>query len=86
MYLDSDTNIKVPENTIVKVQLLDGQATTAKSLEPGDFVSLRNLRLRPPSRTSGPGNLSGRLGGDQRLVFKLRPQGTGCEELIALLQ
>lgn len=87
VHLESTSGINVPENSVMKVLMMDGQATIAKSLEPGDFVSLRNLRLKSGSRVSGPtSNLSGKLGGDQRLVFKLQPKGTGSEELLALIR
>ena len=86
IYIDPPTDVSVPTNSVVKVLLLDGQATTAKTLEPGDFVSVRNLRLKGSNRADGvEDNLSGKLGGDQRLIFKLQPQGTGNEDLLALL-
>lgn len=87
IYIDPPTDVSVPTNSVVKVLLLDGQATTAKTLEPGDFVSVRNLRLKGSNRADGvEDNLSGKLGGDQRLIFKLQPQGTGNEDLLALLR
>ncbi|KAL1944803.1 hypothetical protein VTO73DRAFT_3233 [Trametes versicolor] len=67
---------------VVRVELRDAQVDIAKSLEAGDFVAIRNLRLRP----SGGGTLlAGRLGGDQRLITKLNPKSTGNADLRALL-
>lgn len=68
---------------VVRVELRDAQVDIAKSLETGDFVAIRNLRLRP----SGGGTLlAGRLGGDQRLITKLNPKATGNADLRALLR
>ncbi|KAI0822761.1 hypothetical protein BC628DRAFT_1387561 [Trametes gibbosa] len=67
---------------IVRVELRDAQVDIAKNLEAGDFVAIRNLRLRP----SGGGTLlAGRLGGDQRLITKLNSKATGNTDLRALL-
>ncbi|KAI0636607.1 hypothetical protein C8Q77DRAFT_1276525 [Trametes polyzona] len=71
------------ENYVVRVELRDTQVDTARNLDPGDFVAIRNLRLRP----SGGGTLlCGRLGGDQRLITKLNPKASGNAELRALLK
>ncbi|KAI0362516.1 hypothetical protein OH77DRAFT_61120 [Trametes cingulata] len=67
---------------VVRVELRDAQVDTAKNLEAGDYVAIRNLRLRP----SGTGTcLAGRLGGDQRLITKLNPKASGNADLRALL-
>ncbi|KAI0647426.1 hypothetical protein C8Q79DRAFT_1118413 [Trametes meyenii] len=68
---------------VVRVELRDSQVDTARNLEPGDYIAIRNLRLRP----SGGGTLlSGRLGGDQRLITKLNPKASGNADLRALLR
>ncbi len=68
---------------VVRVELRDAQVDSAKNLEAGDFVAVRNLRLRP----SGGGTLlAGRLGGDQRLITKLNPKANGNADLRALLR
>lgn len=67
----------------MRVELRDAQVDIAKNLEAGDFVAIRNLRLRP----SGGGTLlAGRLGGDQRLITKLNSKATGNTDLRALLR
>ncbi|OJT02538.1 hypothetical protein TRAPUB_6955 [Trametes pubescens] len=67
---------------VVRVELRDAQVDIAKNLEAGDFVAVRNLRLRP----SGGGTLlAGRLGGDQRLITMLNPKANGNADLRALL-
>ncbi|KAI0934827.1 hypothetical protein AcW1_006221 [Taiwanofungus camphoratus] len=71
------------EDRVVRIVLFDGQIETAKHLEPGDFVSIRNLRLKPSGGTS---QLAGRLGGDQRLISKLQTHTTANEHLKALLR
>ncbi|KAI0807789.1 hypothetical protein C8Q74DRAFT_1322450 [Fomes fomentarius] len=72
-----------PPDGIVRVSLKDAQAETGKNLVIGDFVAIRNLRLRG----SGSDNqLSGHLGGDQRLISRLNPKATGNGELRALLR
>ncbi|CAL1705544.1 unnamed protein product [Somion occarium] len=85
VWFDRQPGDLVPNDRILKVLLLDEQAKTAKSLKPGDFVSLRHIRLRT-SEYRGEVRLTGRMGGNQRLIFKLNAQGTGNEDLIALLQ
>ena len=68
---------------IVKIALHDDQAETAKQLEAGDFVAIRNLRLRPSG--SEQKLVMGRLGGSQRLLSKLQPNSPNNHELQALL-
>ncbi|KAI0780559.1 hypothetical protein BD413DRAFT_5316 [Trametes elegans] len=67
---------------VLRVELKDAQVDIAKMLMAGDYVVLRNLRLRP---SGGSNLLSGRLGGDQRLITKLNPKANGNAELRALL-
>ncbi|KAI0373030.1 hypothetical protein BV20DRAFT_849182 [Pilatotrama ljubarskyi] len=67
---------------VVRVELRDAQVDTAKNLEAGDYVAIRNLRLRP---SGGGTRLAGRLGGDQRLITKLNPKASGNADLRALL-
>ncbi|CCL99996.1 uncharacterized protein FIBRA_02021 [Fibroporia radiculosa] len=72
------------QDRIVKISLAAGQAQTAASLEPGDFVSIKNLRLRPSSNTFK--KLVGRLGGEQRLINKLQANNNKNDALQALLR
>ncbi|KAI0672845.1 hypothetical protein C8Q78DRAFT_1021641 [Trametes maxima] len=67
---------------VVRVELRDSQVDTARNLEPGDYIAIRNLRLRP---SGGGPLLSGRLGGDQRLITRLNPKPNGNADLRALL-
>ncbi|KAM5532336.1 hypothetical protein V8D89_014015 [Ganoderma adspersum] len=68
---------------VVRVSLNDAQVELAKALEAGDYIAIRNLRLRP----AGSGSLlCGRLGGEQRLITKLNPRATGNKELKELLR
>ncbi|KAL7283683.1 hypothetical protein ACG7TL_003119 [Trametes sanguinea] len=68
---------------VVRIELRDAQVDTARNLEAGDYIAIRNLRLRP---SAGGPLVSGRLGGDQRLITKLNPKATGNAELRALLR
>lgn len=77
----SVTRLAAHKDRVVRITLSEAQAETAKSLKPGDFISIRNLRMR----RSGTKQLSGRLGGEQRLINKLLVSGDN-EELKALLQ
>ncbi|KAJ2965891.1 hypothetical protein NUW54_g13964 [Trametes sanguinea] len=45
---------------VVRVELRDAQVDTARNLEAGDYIAIRNLRLRP---SAGGPLVSGRLGG-----------------------
>lgn len=68
---------------VVRVSLNDAQVELANALEAGDYIAIRNLRLRP----AGSGSLlCGRLGGEQRLITKLNPRATGNKELKELLR
>ncbi|OCH93878.1 hypothetical protein OBBRIDRAFT_789916 [Obba rivulosa] len=77
----SITRLAAHKDRVVKIVLNDAQAETAKNLKAGDFISIRNLRIK----RSGTGQFAGRLGGDQRLIDKLHMNGDR-EELKALLQ
>ena len=66
----------------MRVALSDAQTEAAQALDAGDFLTVRNLRLR----TAGGTLLSGRLGGDQRLLAKLNPKASASPELRALLR
>ncbi|OSD08487.1 hypothetical protein PYCCODRAFT_1400934 [Trametes coccinea BRFM310] len=68
---------------VVRIELRDAQVDTARNLEAGDYIAIRNLRLRP---SAGGPLLSGRLGGDQRLITKLNAKASGNAELRALLR
>ncbi|KAH9945797.1 uncharacterized protein BXZ73DRAFT_37305 [Epithele typhae] len=67
---------------VVRINLFDAQAEVAQGLAAGDFISIRNLRLK----TTGSPFLSGKLGGPQRLIRKLNPKAKGNAELQALLK
>ncbi|TFY57085.1 hypothetical protein EVJ58_g7241 [Rhodofomes roseus] len=70
------------KDRIVKIALHDDQAETGKQLEAGDFVAIRNLRLRP---TGSEKKLTGRLGGSQRLLSKLQVNSPNDHELKVLV-
>jgi hypothetical protein len=65
----------------VKIMLCDGQEEMAKTMEPGGFYSICNLRLR---KSTANNELQGRLGGTERLIQKLKSKDTENEELQAL--
>ncbi len=65
------------------MSLNDAQVDLGRALEAGDYIAIRNLRLR----SAGSGSLlCGRLGGEQRLITKLNPRATGNKELRELLR
>ncbi|KZT09597.1 uncharacterized protein LAESUDRAFT_512246 [Laetiporus sulphureus 93-53] len=70
------------EDRVVKIALFDAQVESAKNLESGDFILVRNLRMRP-SRSSR--RLVGRLASNQRYIVKLQPDARN-EELRDLLR
>ncbi|PIL24317.1 hypothetical protein GSI_14070 [Ganoderma sinense ZZ0214-1] len=68
---------------VVRVSLNDAQVDLGRALDAGDYIAIRNLRLRP----AGSGSLlCGRLGGEQRLITKVNPRATGNKELRELLR
>jgi hypothetical protein len=69
--------------SIVKVSLCDGQVEMAKAVEPGTFYSIMKLRMK---KTYNGDDFQGRLGGDERLIRRLKVQDTTNEELLALLR
>lgn len=69
---------------IVKIAVYDEQAKIVAQLKGGEFLAIKNLRLRPSNANEG--NLVGRLGGDGRLIHKLAPKLSANEDLVALLQ
>ena len=70
---------------IVKIALFGEQITVVSELVPGDYLAIRNLRLRP-GRSGSDKDLAGRLGGDERLIFKLSPKVSANEDLRELLR
>ncbi len=72
----------IPHDRILKVALLQAQAKAAEAFRAGDFVSIRKMRLKAVLG----GALSGLLGGEERLLFKLDPVNTGNEDCLALLE
>lgn len=82
VYFKQPTGCTVGNDQILKVEARDEQARTAMSLAPGDFVAFRNIRLM----VSTTNLVTGRIAGNERLIFKLNPNGTGNEDLIELLQ
>ena len=71
------------KDRVLKIALFDGQIETSKSLEPGDLISIINLRLKSSEQTH---KLAGRLGGNQRLITKLQSRGPANEDIKALLR
>ncbi|THH29587.1 hypothetical protein EUX98_g4596 [Antrodiella citrinella] len=85
VYIDSQVTHLIGVDRIVKITLFDEQSKVAEGLELGNYISIKNLRLKP-SLPGVDGNIAGRLGGNERLICKLQPQNSGNEELIELLQ
>lgn len=83
MYFQKQPGCTVGDDKILKVELRDEQARTAISLKPGDYVGLRNMRLK---LTDLKKEVIGRIAGNERLIHKLNPNDTGNEDFIALLQ
>lgn len=75
-------NVDGLKDRIVKIALFDKQVEAITSIQPRDFITIRNLRLK---QVAGVGQLSGRLGGDHRLITKLHPSSRS-EELSALIK
>jgi len=77
---------KLPRNLAgyaVQVTLADTQVELAKNFEAGTFCSIRSLRLK--KSLSGQG-YRGHLGGDQRLIHRMRSQDTSDANLKELFQ
>ncbi|KAJ3555854.1 hypothetical protein NM688_g2350 [Phlebia brevispora] len=72
------------DDRILKIALSDTPAETAKTLSGSDYIAMRRLRLK--SFKSGGIDVSGRLGGDEQMVFKLNPADTGNSNFVALLR
>ncbi|TCD67277.1 hypothetical protein EIP91_000299 [Steccherinum ochraceum] len=80
VFLDNTIMRLLSQDKIVRITLFDEQAKVVKELDPGDFLLIKNLILKP-SKPNGDGNLAGKLGGDQRLIHKLQPKLSAHEEL-----
>lgn len=85
MHVDSQITRVLENNQILKIALFDEQAKLAAELNAGDYIAIKNLRLRP-ARAGADGDLVGRLGGDERLIFKLQPKVSANEDLQELLE
>ncbi|KAI0086229.1 hypothetical protein BDY19DRAFT_962069 [Irpex rosettiformis] len=72
----------IEHDKILKVALYNAQAKAAESLRDGDIIAIRKMRLKALVN----GSLSGILGGEERLIFKLDSRNTGNEYCIELLQ
>lgn len=72
----------IESNRIVRVALFNGQVKIAEALREGDIIAIRNLRLKAFADSK---NVSGMVGGEDRLIHKLDPNTTGNDECIALL-
>lgn len=68
----------------MKIALFGTSADTAQSLCGGDYIGIRKLRLK--SAKSGGQAVSGRLSGDEELIFKLNPANSGNGNLVTLLR
>ena len=67
VHVDSQITRVLENNQILKIALFDEQAKLAAELNTGDYIAIKNLRLRP-ARAGMHGDLVGRLGGDERLI------------------
>ena len=69
------------DDQIVKILVTETPAEVAKTLAEGDYIAMRKVRLKAASNC-----VSGRLGGDEQLIFKLKPEESGNTNLVALLR
>ena len=72
----------IDHECILKVAVFNAQYKAAEGLREGDIIAIRNMRLKPVAG----GVVAGRIGGEERLIFKLDPRSTGNEHCIALLK
>ena len=72
----------IEHDRILKIALSNEQVKLAGSLREGDFVAIRCMRLK----TVAGGTLAGKLGGSERLIYKLDPKNTGNEHCLELLK
>jgi hypothetical protein len=70
------------DHCVVKVQMRDTQAEQVENLVSGAYYRIRKLRLK---KVFGTDQLAGNLGGTERLIIKLREDGTK-PELRALVE
>jgi hypothetical protein len=71
------------EGRILKIQLCDEQVDRAKSLEPGAYYKIKNLRLK---NSVVQGQLVGRLGSEEILIQMLDPNNQENNELKELIR
>lgn len=71
-----------PHNSVLKISLRDAQAEMAKSVEVGSFYHILKLRLK---KSTARNEYLGLLGGDERLIHKLRLKGSKHDPLQELL-
>ena len=71
----------IPDNRIVKILLTGHALKTVRTIGSEDYVALRKVRLK----SAGSGRqVSGRLSGDEQLIFKLDPKESGNRNLAFL--
>lgn len=78
----ADWTRRIDHDRILKVALFNAQVKVAQGLHEGDVIAIRNMRLKGVHG----GAIAGRIGGEERLIFKLNPQNSGNEHCIALLR
>lgn len=78
----ADWTRNIDHGCILKVALFSKQVDAAAGLREGDFVAIRKMRLKQVAGVQ----LSGMLGGEERLIYKLDPRTTGNEECLALMR
>lgn len=71
----------IEHEKILKVGVYNAQYKVAQGLRDGDIISIRNMRMKTLAR----GLVAGRIGTEERLIYKLDPRNTGNEHCIALL-
>ena len=81
--LSEDAWARGLDGQIVKVSLVDKQVDLVKTIEPGCFYAIRNMRLKNVTMAK---ETQGRLGGEDRLIHRLKVKDTTNEELKALLR
>ena len=78
----ADWTRNLDHDCILKVALFNAQVKVAEGLHDGDFIAIRKLRLKATVN----GAISGLLGGEERLIYKLDPRSTGNEHCINLMR
>jgi len=71
------------EGRVAKISLWDGQVNMATSIEPFSFYSILKLRMKTNTTSR---YFDGRLGGEERLIHKLKSSNVANEHLAALIR